>query len=68
MASPVDSGTQVTAAISLNQICQAASGKGLGERKPVRPRLAQRVKSRRALLHVLYPVRPNTSQTRRSRG
>lgn len=49
-------GTQVTAAaISLNQICQAATERD-GERKPVRSRLAERVQSRRALLHALYPV------------
>jgi hypothetical protein len=27
------------------------------------PRLAERVNSRRALLHALYPVRPNSVET-----
>lgn len=64
MAHPVHSETQVTAAISLNQKMPGPRRKGIGERKPVRPGLAERVKSRRALLHPLYPVQPRVTDWR----
>jgi hypothetical protein len=57
VATPARSGTQVTAVISLNQTARPRR-KGIGERKLVLPGLAQRVQSRRALLHALYPEHP----------
>jgi hypothetical protein len=53
MVTPARSGTQVAAAISLNQICQAGPEGDWGTQTGA-PEAAGRVESRRAWLHVLY--------------